>query len=99
MGSPSEGSCGASATQGGVRRSDQEEHPRGTWKLGRIEQIHPSSDGQARALSVRMPSGRVLTKSLADLAPLELEDERKQTSPPGVSRSESLMNRVLAPDC
>ena len=57
----------------------REELPRGTWKLGRVEQIHPSTDGQARAVSVRMPSGRVLTKSLVDLAPLELEDEKNKT--------------------
>ena len=66
----------------------REELPRGTWKLGRIQQIHPSSDGRVRAVSVRMPSGRVLTKSIADLAPLEMEDVRKETSPAGVSLGE-----------
>ena len=67
----------------------REELPRGTWKLGRIQEMHVSGDRKSRAVSVRMPSGRVLTRSLADLAPLELEDERKETSPGGMSLSEN----------
>ena len=69
--------------------------PRGTWKLGRIKEIHTSSDGRVRVVSVRIPSGLLLTKSIADLAPLELEHVRKQTSPGGVLRGEKLLSLVL----
>ena len=69
--------------------------PRGTLKLVRIKEIHTSSDGQIRAVSVRMPSGLLLTKAIADLSPLELEHVRKQTSPGGVLRGETLLSLVL----
>ena len=65
-----------------------EDLPRGTWKLGRIEEIHSSSDGNVRAVSVRMGSGQVLTKSLADLSHLELDEAGGETSAAGVSRGE-----------
>ena len=52
----------------------REELPRGTWKLAKIQQLHNSTDNQIRAATVQLPSGRRLIRSLADLAPLELDE-------------------------
>lgn len=51
----------------------KENSPRGTWKLGMIEQLDliTSSDGEVRAATVRTGSGKMLNRTLNFLYPLE----------------------------
>ena len=45
--------------------------PRGTWKLGLIVKLHQSQDGEFRSADVRTKSGKILTRPLTKLFPLE----------------------------
>jgi hypothetical protein len=47
--------------------------PRGQWKLGRIVEAEPCSDGvHVRAAKVKLPSGNVVSRSIMHLLPLEI---------------------------
>ena len=58
----------------------KEELPRGRWKLGRIEELIISKDGETRAAKIRTAHGHVLKRPLTLLYPLELS-----TSEPNIS--------------
>ncbi len=45
--------------------------PRGTWKLGLIVKLHQSQDGEIRSADVKTKSGKILTRPLTKLFPLE----------------------------
>ncbi|VDO53357.1 unnamed protein product [Haemonchus placei] len=46
--------------------------PRGHWPYGLIEKLHVGKDQSVRSADVRMPNGKVKTRSLTQLYPLEL---------------------------
>ena len=45
--------------------------PRGTWKIGKIEELITSRDGQIRSAKVRLSSGIIVNRPLNLLYPLE----------------------------
>ena len=52
----------------------KENSPRGTWKLGMIEELIPSKDDAVRAATVRTASGKLLNRPLNFLYPLECSE-------------------------
>ena len=63
-----------------------ENHPRGMWRLGRVESLLPGTDGRVRGVSVRVvsKSGRVdiLRRPVQHIYPLEIRPtEPVETSP------------------
>ena len=48
--------------------------PRGTWKLGMIEELLTSKDGEVRTATVRTASGNLLNRALSFLYPLECSE-------------------------
>lgn len=48
--------------------------PRGTWKLGRIEELITSQDGEVRSANIRLPSGNIIGRPLNLLCPLECHE-------------------------
>ena len=49
----------------------KESCPRGSWKMGKIQQLIPSKDGQIRAAKVLLPNHKCLTRPINLLCPLE----------------------------
>ena len=45
--------------------------PRGVWKLGKIQELIPSQDGQIRTAKVLLPSHKVLNRRINLLCPIE----------------------------
>ena len=61
---------------GDVVHVAEENAPRLTWKLGRVESICPSKiDGVVRAAYVRVAKGNVLRRSVKHLYPMEVPDK------------------------
>lgn len=52
----------------------KESSPRGTWKLGMIEELITSNDNEVRAATVRTASGKLLNRPLNFLYPLECSE-------------------------
>ena len=52
----------------------KESSPRGTWKLGMIEELITSKDNEVRAATVRTASGKLLNRPLNFLYPLECSE-------------------------
>ncbi|MCP3666547.1 MAG: hypothetical protein GY696_29295, partial [Gammaproteobacteria bacterium] len=46
---------------------------RGYWKLGRIIKLHQRSDGSTSTASLQLPSGKVISRSIKFLYPLEVD--------------------------
>uniref|UniRef100_A0AC35F281 Integrase catalytic domain-containing protein n=1 Tax=Panagrolaimus sp. PS1159 TaxID=55785 RepID=A0AC35F281_9BILA len=76
---------------------EDSEIPRGTWKIGKITEVHQSSDGEIRSASVKTANGNVLTRSPAQLYPLELNLEPKVAKNSTASRpaSKTSVNSIL----
>ena len=59
-------------------------HPRGMWRLGRIETLIPASDGQVRGVSVRVMSkggrAKVIRRPIQHIYPLEIRSRLSETS-------------------
>ena len=55
----------------------KEDLPRGRWKLGRIEEMITSNDGQIRAAKVRTSNGNILKRPLNLLYPMELMETKE----------------------
>ena len=51
--------------------------PRGVWKMGRIESLCDGVDGKVRAAEVYLPNGRLITRAINHLYPLEIAAELK----------------------
>ena len=64
----------------------KERSPRGTWKLAVVEELLSSTDGEIRAATVRTASGKLLSRTLNFLYPLECAEQRE--TPVQSSRSE-----------
>lgn len=45
------------------------------WKLGRIVEVHPGSDGIVRVVTVRLASGSIMKRPVVKLCPLPIENE------------------------
>jgi transposase InsO family protein len=45
--------------------------PRGSWRIGRIAELCPSSDGLVRSVSVKLPTGRIVRRPVNLLCPFE----------------------------
>ena len=65
----------------------KEELPRGRWKLGRIEELIISNDGETRAAKIRTAHGHVLKRPLNLLYPMELSTFEPNTSMNNVSNT------------
>ena len=53
----------------------EDDQPRAQWRFGRITDVQKSStDGYIRTAKVKVPSGKILTRSVAQLHPLELPE-------------------------
>ena len=61
--------------------------PRGKWKLGRIEELIISNDGETRAAKIRTAHGHVLKRPLNLLYPMELSTFEPNTSMNNVSNT------------
>lgn len=48
---------------------------RGTWKLGKILELHEGADGKIRSAKV-LCSGSILSRAIAHLYPLEIDDDQ-----------------------
>ena len=47
------------------------DRPRSCWKIGRIAQLHQSTDGEVRSVTLSMPSGSSMNRPVSHLYPLE----------------------------
>lgn len=56
---------------GDVALIGEDNTPRHTWKLGRVEELFPGRDGLVRSCAVRTTSGTVLRRPIQLLYPLE----------------------------
>ncbi|XGW18756.1 hypothetical protein V3C99_002953 [Haemonchus contortus] len=61
--------------------------PRSHWPLGLIIKFNPGADNRSRSAEVRMTNGKVLTRSLAHLYPLEIRANNAQDSNSTQTRS------------
>ncbi|XGW22581.1 hypothetical protein V3C99_005081 [Haemonchus contortus] len=61
--------------------------PRSHWPLGLIIKVNPGADNRSRSAEVRMTNGKVLTRSLAHLYPLEIRANNAQDSNSTQTRS------------
>ncbi|MCP3663277.1 MAG: DDE-type integrase/transposase/recombinase [Gammaproteobacteria bacterium] len=50
----------------------KEDLPRGSWKLGKIQELIFSKDGQSRAAQILLPNKKILTRAIKHLYPLEI---------------------------
>lgn len=50
-------------------------HHRNYWKLGRISNLRVSADGETRSAEVQLPNGKLISRSLKLLYPLEVTDK------------------------
>ena len=69
----------------------KESSPRGTWKLGMIEEIIMSKDDEVRGAAVRTASGKLLNRPLNFLCPLEcaqVNEKSNESNEPGSSSGE-----------
>ena len=69
----------------------KESSPRGTWKLGMIEEIIMSKDDEVRGAAVRTASGKLLNRPLNFLCPLEcgqVNEKSDESTEPGSSSGE-----------
>lgn len=68
----------------------KDELPRGTWKMGRIEELITSGDGQVRSARVKLPNGRVLGRALKFLFPIECpaKPERMESKKEGQEKEQ-----------
>ena len=53
-----------------------EDLPRGSWKIAKIVELIPNSDGNIRAAKLLLPTKNVISRPLSLLYPLECEMER-----------------------
>jgi len=61
-----------------------ENRPRGLWKLGQVQQLLPSTDGQIRGVVVKVSSGdghTFLRRPIQRLYPLEVRGKVETTDP------------------
>ena len=56
----------------------KEDLPRGSWKIGKIVEMIPSSDGNIRAAKVLLPTRNIINRPMNLLYPLECENEENQ---------------------
>ena len=61
--------------EGAVVVVNDEQKPRGYWKLGQIIQLKYRNDNQISSAMVRMPNGTVLNRPISLLYPLEIDTE------------------------
>ncbi len=57
---------------GDVALIKEDNAPRQSWRLGRIEELFPGRDGLVRSCAVRTSSGTVLRRPIQLLYPLEI---------------------------
>lgn len=60
---------------------NEPEIPRGMWKLARIKEIKRGSDGEARNAIIEMPHGKLLSRPINVLYPLEINDNLDNQPP------------------
>ena len=58
----------------------EERIPRRYWKLGRIERLNISSDGEVRSADIYLPGNRNLQRSIKLLYPLEINEQSKNVT-------------------
>ena len=52
----------------------KDNYPRGSWKLGKVQSLIPSQDGEIRAATILLPSKRSLNRPINLLFPIECPD-------------------------
>ena len=52
--------------------------PRGMWRVGKIEKLNPSADGQIRTVDLRLVNGRTVKRPIKLLYPLEMAAEPRK---------------------
>uniref|UniRef100_A0AC35ET50 Integrase catalytic domain-containing protein n=1 Tax=Panagrolaimus sp. PS1159 TaxID=55785 RepID=A0AC35ET50_9BILA len=67
---------------------DDDEVPRGSWRLGKVVQVNESRDGKVRAVVVQTSNGNLLNRSPAHLYPLEANLEPECRKPKTTSNSD-----------
>ncbi len=60
---------------------------RGSWKLGQIQSITVSHDGEVRSTKVKTPNKNILTRPLNELYPLECDIELRESKGDATSNS------------
>ncbi len=51
--------------------------PRGSWRLGRIQELIQSGDEAIRSAKIRLPNGKLFTRAIKMLYPLEIPQEKE----------------------
>ena len=64
----------------------EEYAPRAAWSLGRVTDLHYSSDDEVRSATVRLPNGKVLNRALNFLFPMECPTIQNTESEPAADR-------------
>ena len=82
-----------SPTQGEVVIVKDEAVKRGFWKLGIVEELHKSADGEVRSATVRMPNRKLLRRSVGHLYPIEVPPPTADNSPDDVLDTATTNNR------
>ena len=90
----------STAAVGDIVIVHDDKHPRGLWKLGRIEKLLPGADGNVRGTFIRVQSkGRssVLKRPLQRLYPLEVGTAENISSPSPMSDDAPQPDTLLSP--
>uniref|UniRef100_A0A1I7YYF9 DUF5641 domain-containing protein n=1 Tax=Steinernema glaseri TaxID=37863 RepID=A0A1I7YYF9_9BILA len=74
----------------------EDDLPRNSWLLAKIENLIPGKDGQVRDVEVRLPSGNVVKRPINLLAPMEIRClPDKLDSQKDASSTQSVPQRLL----
>lgn len=73
----------------------KEDLPRGSWKIAKITELIPNSDGNIRAARILLPNKNIITRPLNLLYPLECNNEETETKNETVEKSNETNNKNL----
>lgn len=57
----------------------KEDLPRGSWKIAKIVELIPNSNGEVRAAKILLPTKNIVNRPLSLLYPLECEEEKVES--------------------
>ena len=88
------------AAVGNIVIVHDDKHPRGLWKVGRIQELLPRADGKVRGAFIRVRSkghSSVLKRLLQRLYPLEVRTVESTSSPSPMSDDAPHPDTILSP--